>query len=122
MDLDFTSQEIANNFLYQITIMMDRLYFKNITSSKLESDKIYGFINKVFILVKRKLEKWKKSHTKRFDRSRQDNAWNNWTTHSHGQHVHRKTLKGTLVHECRTSDEPLCALRCLCEICNPKAF
>jgi len=33
-----------------------------------------------------------------------------------------ETLKGTLVHECGTSDDPLCALRCVQEYHNPIVF
>ena len=34
----------------------------------------------------------------------------------------KETLKGTLVHECRKCDYPLCALRCVYEYRNVKAF
>ena len=50
------------------------------------------------------------------------------TIHSNGIDVAfvgaytKETLKGTLVHECRTSDDPLCAFRCVQDFPNPKAF
>jgi len=52
-NLDFTNHDIRhiNFFLCQISVMMIRLYSKNLISCILEFDKIYGFINKVFIPV-----------------------------------------------------------------------
>jgi hypothetical protein len=48
---DFTNYNIVTFFLYQISIMMVSLYSKNLISRILEFDKMYDFINKVFISV-----------------------------------------------------------------------
>jgi hypothetical protein len=47
----FTKCDNKNFFLCQISIMMVTLYSKNLIPCVLESDKIYGFINNVFIAV-----------------------------------------------------------------------
>jgi len=38
-----------------------------------------------------KLEKLKESHTKRFDRSHKESAWDTWKTHSQVNIIHRNS-------------------------------
>jgi len=50
--LDFTNLDIINNFLFQITItLMAMLYLKLLIFGMLNSEKIYGLTDKVFIPV-----------------------------------------------------------------------
>jgi len=84
--------------------------------------------------VKRKMQKRKLRYTHMFELRQQKTSRDIWTTfppskypsqqrHRYfvSQHIQKRGTKGTLVHECRTSDERLCVLRCVYEYRNPKA-
>ena len=102
--------------------MMVTLYLKKLITCILELDNICGFINEVLFLcnLDQRSERKIKQRSSFIEIRKMPEK--RTAQKIFCQNIQKETIKGTLIHECRTSDQPLCALRCVQEYNNPKVF